>query len=302
MYESFYGFSGKPFQLNPDPAFFFASRGHKRAYAYLQYGLFQGEGFIVITGDVGAGKTTLVRSLLDRLDSNKFVAAQLVSTQLDADDLLRAVAIAFGRPTKASDKAGLLGTLEAFFTSLALQSKRALLIVDEAQNLRARAVEELRMLSNFQLEDRALLQSFMIGQPELRVTMRSAQMQQLRQRVTASYHLGPMDGPETRAYIEHRLTHVGWKDDPHFEPAAFDAIFAATAGIPRRINTLCNRLLLGSYLGERHVLTAEDVDAIFAEVQDELGLEAAVASVVTATGAPGPKSGLNGGSAGMHQG
>src|SRR5947207_537022 len=180
MYESFYGLTGKPFQLNPDPAFLFASRGHKRAYAYLQYGLYQSEGFIVITGEIGAGKTTLVRSLVDRLDANKVIAAQLVSTQLDADDLLRAVAVAFGCRIKTADKAHLLATLEAYFTSLVVQNRRALLIVDEAQNLSPRAVEELRMLSNFQLGDRALLQSFLIGQPELRVTMRSAGMQQLR--------------------------------------------------------------------------------------------------------------------------
>ena|SRR5438128_1873730 len=291
MYESFYGFTGKPFQLNPDPAFLFASRGHKRAYAYLQYGLFQSEGFIVITGEIGAGKTTLVRSLLDRLNSREVVAAQLVSTQLDADDLLRAVAIAFGCPVKTSDKAALLGTLEAFFTSLATQNRRALLVVDEAQNLSARAVEELRMLSNFQLGDRALLQSFLVGQPELRATMRGARMQQLRQRVTASYHLGPMDAPETRGYIEHRLTRVGWKDDPHFESGAFAAIYSASAGIPRRINLLCNRLLLAGYLGEKHVLTNDDVESIVAEVDEELGTETALAGVVsTASFSPKPQS------------
>src|SRR6476619_5287159 len=179
MYETFYGLTGKPFQLNPDPAFFFGSRGHKRAFAYLQSGIHQSEGFIVITGDIGAGKTTLVRSLFEHLDRNRLVAAQLVSTQLEADDMLRAVAVA-------------------------------------AQNLTPRAIEELRMLSNFQLADHALLQSFLIGQPELRTMMQGPQMQQLRQRVTASYHLGPLDKSETQAYLEPRLAHVGWKGDPRF--------------------------------------------------------------------------------------
>src|SRR5262245_43054796 len=140
MYESFYRLTGKPFQLNPDPAFYYASRGHKRAFAYLQYGLFQSEGFIVITGEVGAGKTTLVQSLLQQLDPRRVVAAQLVSTQLDADDLLRATAGAFGLPVKAVDKAQLLLELETFLVSLATKNQRALLIVDEAQNLRPRAV------------------------------------------------------------------------------------------------------------------------------------------------------------------
>src|SRR5437667_1935077 len=276
MYESFYGLTGKPSQLNPDPAFYFGSRGHKRAFAYLQYGLFQSEGFIVITGEIGAGKTTIVRSLFEQLDREKVVAAQLVSTHLDADDMLRAVGIAFGLPVRTVSKAVLLGSLEAFLCKLALESKRALLIVDEAQNLTPRAVEELRMLSNFQLGDQALLQSFLVGQPELRTIMQSPQMQQLRQRVTASYHLGPLDKTETQAYIEHRLKHVGWTGDPRFDPACFDLIHTLTAGIPRRINTLCNRLLLAGYLGEKHRLTATDVQAIAREIHAELGPDAAL--------------------------
>jgi len=277
MYETFYKLTGKPFQLNPDPAFFFGSRGHKRAFAYLQYGLYQSEGFIVITGEIGAGKTTIVRSLFEQLDREKVVAAQLVSTHLDADDILRAVGIAFGLPVRTVSKAVLLGSLEAFLCKVAMESKRALLIVDEAQNLTARAVEELRMLSNFQLGNHALLQSFLIGQPELRTMMQSPQMQQLRQRVTASYHLGPLDREETQAYIEHRLHHVGWTGDPGFEPECFDLIHSLTTGIPRRINTLCNRLMLGAYLAERHQLGAADVHAIAREITEELGADATLA-------------------------
>ena len=152
-----------------------------------------------------------MRSLLKRLDPDKVVAAQIVSTQLDAEDLLKSVAAAFGVPSRTADKAQLLANLEAFLVSLVVQRKRALLIVDEAQNLTARAVEELRMLSNFQLDNRALLQSFLIGQPELRRVMQGGHMQQLRQRVIASYHLGPLERGETQAYIEHRLKHVGWR-------------------------------------------------------------------------------------------
>ncbi|MGH8850161.1 MAG: XrtA/PEP-CTERM system-associated ATPase [Casimicrobiaceae bacterium] len=279
MYESFFGLTGKPFQLNPDPSFYFGSRGHKRAFAYLEYGLYQSEGFIVITGEIGAGKTTIVRSLLEQLDPEKVVAVQLVSTQLDADDMLRAVGAAFGIPVKAVDKAMLLASLEAFLCQLAIDKKRALLIVDEAQNLTPRAVEELRMLSNFQLGDQALLQSFLVGQPELRSMMHGEQMQQLRQRVIASYHLGPLDKVETQAYIEHRLKHVGWKNDPQFEPACFDLIHTLTGGIPRRINTLCNRLLLAAFLAERHVLEVADVQAIAHEIRDELGPDAALSTV-----------------------
>ena len=272
MYESFYHLSGKPFQLSPDPAFYYESRVHKRAYAYLEYGLYQGEGFIVITGEVGAGKTTVVRNLLAHLDPSRVLAAHLVSTQLDADDLLRAVCTAFGLPVKDTDKASLLAQLEKFLRSVAAERKRVLLLVDEAQNLTPRAVEELRMLSNFQVGDQALLQSFLIGQPELRRIMQSPGMQQFRQRVIASYHLGPLDRNETEGYIEHRLTHVGWKGDPQIESAAYDAIFAFTAGIPRRVNLVCNRLMLAGFIGEMHVLTADDVETVVGEIKDELGV------------------------------
>src|SRR5574338_1544720 len=203
MYESFFKLRAKPFQLNPDPAFFYGSRGHRRAMAYLEYGLHQNEGFIVVTGEIGAGKTTLVRSLLESLDPGKVAAAQLVSTQVDADDVLRLVAAAFGVPSRNLDKAGLLLALETFLVSITAAGKRALLVVDEAQNLTPRAIEELRMLSNFQLGDQALMQSFLVGQPELRTMMQGPDMQQLRQRVIASYHLGPMDRAETQAYVEH---------------------------------------------------------------------------------------------------
>ncbi|QDF98678.1 ATPase [Azoarcus sp. DD4] len=274
MYEAYFKLRSKPFQLNPDPAFFFGSRGHRRAMAYLEYGLHQSEGFIVITGEIGAGKTTIVRSLLENLDQDKVVAANLVSTQIDANDILRMVAAAFGIPNRHLDKAGLLLALETFLVTTTAAGKRALLIVDEAQNLSPAAVEELRMLSNFQLEDHALLQSFLIGQPEFRDIMQGAEMQQLRQRVIASYHLGPLDAEETRAYIEHRLRHVGWTDDPIFLPEAFARIYTQSGGIPRRINTLCDRLLLAAFLNERHQIGEAEVREVVEELKEEFAAPA----------------------------
>ena len=185
--------------------------------AYLEYGLHQGEGFIVITGDVGAGKTTIVRSLLERRNPKRIVAANLVSTQLNADDALHMVANAFGIRNKDLDKASLLLAIETFLVRVTASGKRALLVVDEAQNLGPNALEELRMLSNFQIEDHSLLQIFLIGQPEFRETMQSPNMLQLRQRVIASYHLGPLDETETQSYVLHRLRHVGWRENPKFE-------------------------------------------------------------------------------------
>ena len=271
MYESFYGLTGKPFSLSPDPRFFYASKGHRRAMAYLEYGIHQEEGFILITGEVGAGKTTMVRNLFETLPGKPLVAAQLVNTQLDAENLVLSVCFAFGLEKVASDKAGQLAHLEMFLREAAAKGQRALLVVDEVQNLSADAVEELRMLSNFEGEHGPLLQSFLVGQPEFRDMMRSEGMQQLRQRVIANYHLGPMDEPDTRAYVEYRLARVGWQQDPRLAEDIWPMIFRFSGGIPRRINTFCDRLLLLGYLEERHELGPEQVRTVIGDLEQELG-------------------------------
>jgi general secretion pathway protein A len=292
MYGSFYGFRVKPFQLKPDPNFFFGSKGHKRAMAYLEYGLSQGEGFIVITGEVGAGKTTLVRHLFRKLDSEKILPAQIVNTDLDSGDTLKMVAAAFGLPYENCGKASLLIGLEQFFRQCDQQGKRALLVVDEAQNLSPRTVEELRMLSNFQTDDRPLLQTFLLGQPEFRETLLSRDMQQLRQRVIATYHLGPMDLAETQSYIEHRLTTAGWQGNPSFDEDAFAAIHDYTAGIPRKINNLCDRLLLMGYLEKLHGFGGAEVNEVIRDIQQEFDVPAAAACMSDENhGAPMPESG-----------
>ena len=269
MYEAFYGLTNKPFQLNPDPSFYFGSKQHRRAAAYLEYGMHQNEGFIVITGEVGAGKTTIVRGMLDGLDQEKVIAAHLVSTQLDADDTLRLVGAAFGLRTKDVSKADILMSLEAFLISMTSKGKRCLLIVDEAQNLTARAVEELRMLSNFQFGNHALLQSFLIGQPEFRQILQSPHMMQFRQRVIAACHIGPLDVAETQAYIEHRLKCAGSTGIPNILPEAFEAIFKASSGIPRRINSVCDRLLLFGYLSSKKEFEVPDVEEVAREIHEE---------------------------------
>lgn len=270
MYEDYYRFNAKPFQLNPDPRFFYGSKGHKRAMAYLDYGLSLGEGFIVISGEVGAGKTTLVRNLFRQLDSNSLVAAQLVSTQMDAEDTLRSVAASFGLEHEGLAKSSLLKNLEDFLIAATRQGKRALLVVDEAQNLTPRAVEELRMLSNFQNNDRSLIQTFLLGQPEFRGILQNPNMQQLRQRVVASYHLGPMDGGETQGYIEHRLCTVGWQGNPSFDNEAFAALHRFTGGIPRRINTFCDRLLLFGFLEEKSHFSEAEINEVISDLKSEM--------------------------------
>jgi hypothetical protein len=172
-------------------------------------------------------------------------------------------------PTASVSKADLLLTLERFLVDAHRAGKRCILVVDEAQNLSIQAVEELRMLSNFQLNAHALLQSFLIGQPEFRHTLQSPQMTQLRQRVIAACHIGPLDGKETQAYIEHRLTCAGWKDSPQFSIDAFAAIHQASGGIPRRINTICDRLLLSGFFSNTRVFTNESVLEVAREIENE---------------------------------
>lgn len=286
MFESHFGFSSSPFALNPDPGFFFASKGHARALAYLKYGVYQREGFIVVTGEIGSGKTMLVRTLLEGLKSEDVVAAQVRNTQLDSRELLHAICTAFGVPVEGATKAHMLGALEAFFVALAASGRRALLIVDEAQNLGQREIEELRMLSNFQFGQQALLQSFLVGQPELRNMLHSSAMEQLCQRIIAACHLGPLSPGETKAYIEHRLRHVGWAGKPSISDAAHDRIRAHTAGIPRRINLTCTRLLLGAWIAEANAIDAAAVEQVAAEIRAESFGEGAPTSA-----AAGPQPG-----------
>jgi general secretion pathway protein A len=272
MYESYYGLSAKPFQLKPDPRFLYGSKGHKRAMAYLEYGVSQGEGFIVITGEIGAGKTTLMRNLFCKLDADNIIAAQILNTHVGAEDILRLVASAFGVEYEDTSKATLLNQLEQFLRRADSQGKRALLVVDEAQNLTPRAMEELRMLSNFQTSDKSLLQTFLLGQPEFRRTLLSNDMQQLLQRVIASYHLGPMDSDDTRSYIEHRLHTVGWVNNPSITEDAFHTIYEHTGGIPRKINSLCDRLFLMGYLEELNLFRDTEVQQVINDIKQEFSL------------------------------
>ncbi|MCF6324188.1 MAG: XrtA-associated ATPase [Gammaproteobacteria bacterium] len=270
MYESFYNLHSRPFQLSPDARFFYNSRGHKRAMSYLRYGIAQGEGFIVIMGDIGTGKTTLVQNMFDHLAEDNLVAAKIVTTQLEADDMLRMVISAFGLSYDGLDKASLIKVLESYFVKQARAGKRVLLVVDEVQNIPLKSLEELRMLSNFQVGGMALLQIFLLGQREFVKTLQAEGLEQLRQRVIASYYLKALEQDEVQGYIDHRLVSSGWKNDPVFKTSAYDEIYEYTAGTPRRINTLCDRLMLYGYLEEIHEIDAAVVKTVTSELQGEI--------------------------------
>ncbi|HTW69554.1 MAG TPA: XrtA/PEP-CTERM system-associated ATPase [Acetobacteraceae bacterium] len=272
MYDKFYHLAGIPFLLTPDSRFFFGSSGHSRAIAHLVYGLAQEEGFIVITGEVGAGKTTLVEQLWSQLDRQNYVIARVVTTQVSPDDLLRLVMANFGiGDTPGLDKATLLRRFEFMVEEQRRIGRRCLLVVDEVQNLPLAALEELRMLSNITVDGKASLQTILLGQPQFRPILASRDAEQLRQRVLASYHLGPLTEAETRGYIEHRLKTVKWENDPGWDGDAFSAVYRCTGGIPRRINTLCSRVLLYGALEELHTITADMVETTAGELNQDLG-------------------------------
>jgi len=269
MYESYYGLDSKPFQLTPDPAFFYASRWHKRAMSYLQYGLSQAEGFIVITGGIGTGKTTIANSLLTEIQDD-IVAAQIVTPKLTPDELVKMVASKFELEVETNTKADILKKLETFLFQLAKQGKRALLLVDEAQNLPLETIEELRMLSNFQQDGKPLLQSFLLGQEELQPILRAPNMEQFRQRIVASCHLAPLTLEEVKSYIEYRLHHAGWEGKTLFSEGAYDQIYDFTRGVPRKINTLMDRILLFGFLEELELLDERAVATVIEEVKSEM--------------------------------
>jgi putative secretion ATPase (PEP-CTERM system associated) len=267
MYEQYYGFTARPFQLTPDPQFYFESASHKKAMSYLGYGLGQGEGFIVVTGEVGAGKSTLVAHLMERIDPAALTVAQVVTSALDGAELVHVVAQAFGLAVEGHDKAGALGAIERFLQDEARAGRRCLLVVDECQNLDLAALEELRMLSNFQLGSHPLLQSLLLGQPEFRRTLaHHPGLEQLRQRIIASHHLEALDDSEVEDYVRHRLGHVGWSDHPALSEGLLGALYRHTDGIPRRVNQVMNRLLLLGAIEERSELTLAMLDEVVAEM------------------------------------
>ena len=276
MFEDFYGLSARPFQLTPDPAFYFESLTHRKALSYLSYGLAQAEGFIVVTGEVGAGKSTLVAHLMATIDASRLTAAQVVTAKLDGEEIIHVVAQAFGLSVPGHDKASALGAIEAFLHAEARAGRRCLLIVDESQNLTIAALEELRMLSNFQLGAHPLLQTLLLGQPEFRDTLLTHPgLEQLRQRVIASHHLEPMGADEVQAYVEHRLKRAGWNGNPAFEEQVFAEIHRASGGVPRRINQIVNRLLLLGAVEKRMRIDG----ALLLQVLKEIGRDGARAPV-----------------------
>ena len=267
MYEDFYGFSERPFQLTPDPSFYFESATHKKALSYLGYGLSQGEGFIVITGEVGAGKSTLVGHLRNRLDWNSVTVGEVVTSALGSDEMIGMAAHSFGLQVDSSDKASALAEIENFLQDEARAGRKVLLVVDEAQNLTVGALEELRMLSNFHLGAQPLLQMLLLGQPEFRQLLTEwDQLEQLRQRVIATHHLEAMQPDEIEPYVMHRLEHVGYKLCPRFQGDVWRLIHRESRGIPRLVNRIMSRVLMKGAMEQREVIAEDTLRVVLDEI------------------------------------
>lgn len=269
MYDLFYGFTKEPFRLSPDHHFAYQHRGYKKARAYMAYAFMRAEGFVMVTGRPGTGKTTLVGALVEDLSGERVTTANLVCSQLQADDLLKMVAYEFGVDVAHTDKGSLLQHLSRLLTKWNREGRRALLIVDEAQDLSVSAMEELRLLTNIQQGGKPLLQIFLLGQPELRELILSPALEQVHQRIVAASHLEALEVDETEAYVRHRLDAVGWRGDPALSRALYPLIHKFSEGVPRRINLICSRLLLHGSVEQVHRLGVADMREVVSELQGE---------------------------------
>lgn len=270
MYTGFYGLTTDPFCLSPDPRFRFMHPSYRKAKAYMQYALHRAEGFILVTGVPGTGKTTLVKEMLDELHHTNINIAKLVSTQVGADDLLRLTAYGFGISEIGEHKASIIRQLEVFLEEQYRLRRRNLLIVDEAQDLSPKALEELRLLTNLEQTDQPILQIFLVGQQQLLNLVRLSNMEQLNQRIIAACTLQPLSREQVMAYVLHRLRTAGWKkQNPKLESRIFPLLHRFSQGIPRRINQLCSRLFLHGYVESKHHLTVGDVIQVIEELRTE---------------------------------
>jgi len=271
MYEEHFNLSQAPFLLSPDLDIFYASSGHKKAYSYLEFGIGKKEGFIVVTGDIGAGKTTLIEHLFANLDDDDLITVRLSSSQFNSADMLTLVAFGLGLEKQPNSKAETTLLINSFLSQCNKENKHVLIVVDEAQNIPIDALEELRMITNFHIRGVSPVQIFLLGQPEFRDTLNTANLEQLRQRVVARYHLGPLSEDEVKEYILYRLNAVSTSSDVQtiFEEDTFSTIYNTTGGIPRIINTLCDRTLMYSYLEDKETVSLEDLNHVIDELKDE---------------------------------
>ena len=250
MYLDYYGLTEPPFDLTPNPRFLFFSPKHREAFNHLLYGIRERKGFVQLTGEVGAGKTTLCRAMLEKL-GDPFATALILNPVLSADQLMKAVAMEFGLDVRGLDRLETVESINRFLLEQAEQQRDAVLIIDEAQDLNNDLLEQVRLLSNLETDDRKLLQIVLMGQPELRDRLNAFELRQLRQRITVRYHLRSLTRSEVGQYVHHRLQVSGAEGAPYFTGAALWRIYGYSQGVPRLVNAVCDKCLLAGFVQQR---------------------------------------------------
>lgn len=268
MYETFFKLNTKPFDLVPNPDFLFLSKSHKKAITYLDYGIRERVGFILLTGEVGSGKTTIIRDLIKK-HHDEVVISKVFNTRVNSEQLIALINDDFGISVVGKDKTSMLRDLNDFLVEQYARGHFPVLIIDEAQNLTPKLLEEIRMLSNLETDSSKLLQIILVGQPELRTTMNSPALRQLRQRISINCHLQPLSRQELEQYVFHRLEVAGNREAVSFTPGSLDAVFSSSRGIPRLVNIFCDFLLISAFADE----TTNLDDAMVQEVLGELDMD-----------------------------
>lgn len=265
MYETYFGLNTKPFELVPNPLFLFNSHSHKKAISYLQYGLQERVGFILLAGEVGSGKTTIIRDLIKNLDED-IILSQVVNTSGTATEILAMINDDFGLVIEGKDKVGLLRDLNDHLVTLYSEGKRAVIIIDEAQNLSPAVLEEVRLLSNLEAENAKLVQIILVGQPELQNIITRPELRQLRQRISIHCQLEPLTRDETEDYVYHRLATAGNRTAVSWHEGTFDSLYAYSGGIPRLLNVFCDFALLCAFVEQTRELTVEMINEVIGDL------------------------------------
>lgn len=270
VYLDYYGLSEPPFDITPNPRFLFYSAKHREAYNHLVYGIRERKGFVQLTGEVGAGKTTLCRAMLEQLDGDHFATALILNPVMSPDELMKAIALEFGLPVNGLDRLDTLAVINQFLLQLTESGKDAVLIVDEAQDLTDELLEQVRLLSNLETDNRKLLQIVLMGQPELRDRLNNPRLRQLRQRITVRYHLLPLSRPEVNQYVQHRIHLCGGNGVPAFTSPALWRVYHYSKGIPRLVNAICDKALLAGFVAQQERINFSLVNHAVRELEGNI--------------------------------